>query len=75
MVSQSVSDCRQRAGGEQKRIARQEGKDHEPCFAENDHEKDHVGPDPETLDDDVQVFVDMENYIDELQQYFQRIIL
>ncbi len=61
-------DGRQRARREEQGIPRQEGRHHEPGFAEDDDEQDHVRPDAERLDYKVKVFIHMEDNIHECHQ-------
>ena len=56
---------RHRPGCEEQRIARQEGRDHEAGLAEDDREQDYVGPRTPDVEDLVQLFVEVEEEIEE----------
>ena len=56
---------RHRPGCEEQRIARQEGRDHEAGLAEDDREQEHVGPRAPDVEDLVQLFVEVEEKIEE----------
>ena len=58
------------AGREQQRIAGQKGSDHQSRLAEDDHQQNQVRPRAVILDDDVEVFVQMQKQVDELLQQF-----
>src|SRR5688500_6491859 len=54
------------AQGKEKGISRQEGSDHQARFAKDNQEKDHIGPGTQLHDQVVEVFVQVQNNIEQL---------
>src|SRR5690606_33151800 len=60
------------AGSEQQRSTRQGRRHHEPGLREDDHEQDHVGPSAALADDLFQVYVHVQDEIDEREDPFHQ---
>jgi hypothetical protein len=56
------------SGGEEKRIAGQKRRHHESRFQEDDEEKEEIGPQAKGLDERAQMFVEMNDEIDQLRE-------
>jgi hypothetical protein len=63
------SEC---AGGEEKRIPGKKGRYHKPCLTEYDQKKDEICPEAVTVDDYVQMPVEVYEDIDEITNQFHR---
>jgi hypothetical protein len=67
-----AAECSQRAGDEEQRVSRQEGRHHETRFAEDDGEENGVDPLPVLLHQHRQVLVEVQDDVDEAGQVFHR---
>ena len=61
------ADAREAAGGEEERVARQEGRDHQARLQEDDQEEDRVGVVAVALDDLRQMLIEVKQEVDEVQ--------
>jgi hypothetical protein len=60
----------ERPGHEQQRISGQERRDHQPGFAEDDQEQDHIDPRPVVPDQRAEMAVEMQGKVKNHEQQF-----